>query len=291
MRGFFHGFMRQRTFLIFWLFLACIPLLCLGGESATYKRIHKHLTLDDDKFGELPLQFLPRDGYVVWHIAKKSCQCFSNGFFVAWDEVQLDKEDGTVYLAGFDGASNLLWQVKEQSAKGLQANPKLQFFKDGSLFLVWESAAAGTNNFNLWGRRYSVKGESLFRLPCVVSAAAGSQRNASLALLKSGDMAVCWEDHRNGGSDIYYQEIHPDGSPRYMPDGVAVEFGEGNQRNPSFIFSSNFFAAAIVWEDFKEGDAPICRVTMDLEEMCIPEGSLFPFFLMLLLLLDRPYFK
>ncbi len=257
-------------------FIALLALFCLSVHARDEyipRRALKGLDINDDKFCELPVQSFPKDGYIVDVFRVLPKREASNGFYQIWDEVHLDEVDGAVKLLSADADSNLLWQVMLNDFKGVQRDPKLIDFSDGSLLAVWESSSAGTNNVNLWCMRVGEDGKFLWQVPCSLSCAPGNQRNPSLAHLPNGGIAAVWEDHRNGDSDIYYQEIMPDGSPVYTPDGVAVEKVEGAQLRPGFVLDENGFAQKLFWQDYKDLNYPICTVAVDLDDLAVPEGG------------------
>ena len=250
-------------------------------------RALKGLGIDDDKFAEMPVQSLPKDGYIVdtYQILPIDG---SNGFYQIWDEVHLDETDGLVKLLKSDAGSNALWQITLNDFKGAQRHPKMLEFSDGTLLAVWESSSAGTNNVNLWCMRIDNKdGSFLWPLPGVLSCAPKNQRNVSLARLSAGGIAAVWEDYRNDDSDIYFQEILPDGSPVYTPDGVAIEKVEGAQLKPGFILDEQGFAKKLCWEDYKDFNYPVCTITIDLDDLSVPEAGVLPLLLSFAFLLRK----
>ncbi len=249
-------------------------------------RVIKGLGIEDDKFAELPVQSLPKDGFIVdtYQILPIDV---SNGFYQIWDEVHLDETDGLVKLLRSDAESNALWQITLNDFSGTQRHPRMLNFPDGTLLTAWESASAGTNNVNIWCMRIDGEGNALWPLPGVLSCAPHNQKNVSLACLCDGGIAAVWEDYRNGDSDIYFQEILPDGSPVYTPDGVAIEKVEGAQLKPGFVLDEQGFAKKLCWEDHKDLNYPICMVTIDLDDLSVPEAGALPLLLSLLFLLRR----
>lgn len=263
---------------------AFVSLLCLsafGKEERVARRRFQGLDINDDKFSELPVQLFPKDGYIVDTF--EIMPVGSNGFYQIWDEVHLDETDGAVRLARGDASSNALWQTTVSDFKGVQRNPRMLDFPDGSLLAVWESSSAGTNNVNLWCMRYTPEGNKFWEIPIAISCAPKNQRNVSLGHLKDGGIGVLWEDRRNGDSDIYFQEIMPDGSPLYTPDGVVIEKVEGEQLKPTFICDEEGNALKITWEDHKDLSYAVCKVTMDMDDLSVPEPGISLIALLLLL--------
>lgn len=255
-------------------------------DARLSRRALKGLGIEDDKFSELPVQSLPKDGYIV-----DSFQILptdeSNGFYQIWDEVHLDETDGLVKLLKSDANSNELWKITLNDFKGIQRYPRLLDFSDGTLLAAWESTSAGTNNVNLWCMRIDKDGSFLWPLPGVLSCAPKNQRNVSLARLADGGIAAVWEDYRNGDPDIFFQEIMPDGSPVYTPDGVAIEKVEGAQLKPWFVLDEAGFAKKLCWEDHKDFSYPVCMVTIDLDDLSVPEAGALPLILSLVYLLRK----
>ena len=266
-----------------------IVLFCLASfarDEVVPRRALKGLGIEDDKFSEMPVQSFPEDGYIVDTFQVLPIEG-SNGFYQIWDEVHHDETDGLVRLLRSDAGSNELWKITLNDFKGMQRRPKMLDFSDGTILAVWESASAGTNNVNLWCMRISGDGELLWPLPGVLSCAPKNQRNVSLAKLAGGGIAAVWEDFRNGDADVYYQEIMPDGSPVYTPDGVAIEKVEGAQLKPGFVLDENGFAKKLCWEDYKDFNYPVCVITIDLDDLSVPEAGALPLILSLLFLLRR----
>ena len=260
-------------------------LASFGKEERYMRRRAKGLDINDDKFSELPVQFFPKDGYIVDTF--EILPIGSNGFYQIWDEVHLDETDGAVKLARSDASSNALWQTTVSDFKGVQRKPRLIDFSDGSLLCVWESSSAGTNNVNLWCMRFDSDGEKLWDIAAPVSCAPKNQRNVSLGHLKSGGIGAIWEDLRNGDSDIYFQEIMPDGSPLYTPDGVVIEKVEGEQLKPAFVCDEEGNALKITWEDHKDLSYAVCKVTLEIDDLSVPEPGISLIALLLLLLAKR----
>jgi len=275
------------TLVLFFALFAMSAFSAGQRDTRISPRALKGLGIDDDKFAELPVQSLPKDGYIV-----DTFQILplgeSNGFYQIWDEVHLDETDGLVKLLKSDTGSNALWQITLNDFKGAQRHPKMLDFSDGTLLAVWESSSAGTNNVNLWCMRIDNKdGSFLWPLPGVLSCAPKNQQSVSLARLSGGGIAAVWEDFRNGDPDIYYQEIMPDGSPVYTPDGVAIEKVEGAQLKPGFVLDESGFAKKLCWEDYKDFNYPVCTITIDLDDLSVPEAGALPLLLSLLFLLRR----
>ena len=263
----------MRYILTLAFFCALFALPALGRDEYRPRRALKALSIDDDKFSQLPVVRFPKDGYIVTSFQTLPKRNETNGFYQIWDEVHLDETDGLVKLLSAGADSNVIWEVTVNDFKGSQRNPGMLDFSDGTLLAVWESDSAGTNNFNLWCMRYNENGEALWSVPVALSCAPQNQRKVSLAHLSNGGIAATWEDYRNGDSDIYYQEIMPDGSPVYTPDGVAVEKVEGAQLEPVFILDEKGFAEKLSWQDHKDLNYSICTVTIDLDDMSVPEGG------------------
>lgn len=269
-----------------------VLILAMSAFSAGLKdarlsrRALKGLGIEDDKFSELPVQSFPEDGYIV-----DSYQILptdgSNGFYQIWDEVHLDETDGLVKLLKSDANSNELWKITLNDFKGMQRHPRLLDFSDGTLLAAWESASAGTNNVNLWCMRIDKDGSFLWPLPGVLSCAPKNQRNVSLARLADGGIAAVWEDYRNGDPDIFFQEIMLDGSPVYTPDGVAIEKVEGAQLKPGFVLDEAGFAKKLFWEDYKDFTYPVCTITIDLDDLSVPEAGALPLLLSFVYLLRK----
>ena len=66
---------------------------------------------------------------------------------------------------------------------------------------------------------------------------------------------------------------------KYTPDGVAVEKVEGAQLAPEFILDEYGFAQKLSWQDYKDLSYPICTVTLDLDDLTVPEGGALLFFI------------
>ncbi|MBR5901953.1 hypothetical protein IKZ40_06350, partial [bacterium] len=58
------------------------------------------------------------------------------------------------------------------------------------------------------------------------------------------------------------------------PDGVAVEKVEGAQLDPVFLLDEKGFAVKLSWQDHKDLNYSICTVTVDLDDMAVPEGGI-----------------
>ena len=263
----------MRYILILSFICALFSLAAQGRDEYIPRRALKGLSINDDKFSQLPVVSLPKDGYIVNTFQTLPKRNATNGFYQIWDEVHLDEGDGLIKLLSATADSNLIWEVTVNDFKGTQRAPRLLDFPDGTLLAVWESDSAGTNNFNLWCMRFKENGEALWSVPGALSCAPKNQQKVNLARLSNGGIAAAWEDYRNGDSDIYYQEIMPDGSPVFTPDGVAVEKVEGAQLDPCFILDEKGLAQKLCWQDHKDLNYSICTVTVDLDDMAVPEGG------------------
>ena len=85
----------------------------------------------------------------------------------------------------------------------------------------------------------------------IVSNAEYMQTDPLVRVDSNGLAYIAWSDSRLGSAGIFYQILHPAGTPNLTPNGEVVVFGiDGNAQNPAITkLNSPHSKYMVVWED------------------------------------------
>jgi hypothetical protein len=174
----------------------------------------------------------------------------SGGFFLGWR----DEISGRIYAARYNSALTRIVNpfVLSDTTSGHYAGPyDIDNYSDGRLVVVWEEYTP-TNIIAL--KIFNSSGTALTSAIKVNSDASGLPHWVpSLAINKSGGMAVAWEDYRNGNADIFMRFANQDGTFPGAEFGlVEAAYDDSAQYLPQVAYSTTDGFAAC-WLDRRSG--------------------------------------
>ena len=163
---------------------------------------------------------------------------------------------GVQRLALDDGEFLVDTSLVIRPAPGSQQDPALAF--DGSDFLVvWYDFRSGPN-CDIYGARVTPAGALLDPNGTVISTAASSQCNPTVAF-NGTNFLVVWQDNRSGSDyDIYAARMTPAGVV-LDPSGIVLSQAAGNQYCPAVSCGGTNFL--VVWRDSRSSDIYGTRVS------------------------------
>ncbi len=131
----------------------------------------------------------------------------SGGFYLGWR----DETTGSLYVARFNGdlTRNTEFRISNP-ALGYAGLYDLASYPGGKLAAVWEQFSIKSSiNFRIFSSAGAPLTENI-----TINTDDGSStyRSPSIAVEPSGNLAIAWEDYRNGNADIYMQFVNSDGS-------------------------------------------------------------------------------
>ncbi len=131
----------------------------------------------------------------------------SGGFYLGWR----DDTTGSLYVARFNGDLTRDTEFRiSNPALGYAGLYDLSSYPGGKLAAVWEQFSI-KNSINF--RIFSSTGAPLTEnISINTDDGSSTYRSPSIAVEPSGNLAIAWEDYRNGDADIYMQFVNSNGS-------------------------------------------------------------------------------
>lgn len=133
-----------------------------------------------------------------------------------------------------------------------QSQPDVAASISGGSIIVWVDDREDAKG-DIYGQRYSWEGKHQgwnFRVNDDTSSA--EQRSPAVAIGPDNTIWICWEDRRNGHSDVYMQRIDRDGNRVSSNVRVNENIGWDFQESPDIAIDGDG-NAVIVWRDNREG--------------------------------------
>lgn len=169
--------------------------------------------------------------------------------------VWADDRHGTVDLFAqrIDANGTIQWVdggVPISTASGDQRRPQVVSDGSGGAVLVWEDGRFGERD--VYAQRIDSAGATHWTADgVVVSAAAGDQRQLSVAPDGSGGAIIVWSDLRVTAGDIYAQHVDSAGASLWAADGMAVSAAAGLQQMP-VVAADGAGGLVVAWEDRRD---------------------------------------
>jgi hypothetical protein len=141
-----------------------------------------------------------------------------------------------------------------------QQSPVIASDGTGGAIIAWSDARNGA--LDIYASRVAPAGTTVWCGPVCTSG--GDQRNPAIVADGAGGAIITWEDGRNGGTDIFVQQVDPIGKTGWTNNGVAVCTGTGAHAHP-VITSNGAGGAVIAWDDTRSGDTNIYAARYDYD--------------------------
>ncbi len=174
-----------------------------------------------------------------------------------------------VYLQKYDADGNPQWAengvlIGDEDGDNLLMG---MYPVTNGIYVVWQSGTF--EDLNIYADFISYDGTSA-NGPFPVVNASGHQTNPVIVPGNDENIYVLWEDKRNGDSDIYLNELTPDGVR--VENGTLVIGGPSDQRNPQAVLCDR--GLFVTSQDFRNGvDLDITYQLFDIENW-MPLGDL-----------------
>ena len=172
----------------------------------------------------------------------------SGGFFLGWR----DDATGWIYVSRFDSDLNKQTEFRiNNPALGYAGLYDIAFYPGGKLAAVWEQYSISNSiNFCIFSNDGIPLTENI-----TINGDDGTATYwaPSIAVEPSGNLAVTWEDYRNGDADIYMQFVNSDGS-LYGSNHRIIDFDyiDEEQYLPEIAYSATD-GYIIAWLDKRSG--------------------------------------
>jgi len=142
-------------------------------------------------------------------------------------------------------------------ASGNQVNPRPAPDSSGGAVIAWQDQRSGVSG--IYARRVNQAGKVLWAPEGkTVCNTFYNAEFPQISVSKNGIATVAWQDRRNGGLDLYAQDINMNGTMLLKDNGidVIVGFGSVTQQKPKIVRTSKE-EYLIVWEDYRNGYSDI----------------------------------
>jgi hypothetical protein len=175
---------------------------------------------------------------------------------------------GNIYAQKLDGNGNWLWaadvQVNSDSGTATQWFPAVAVDGSGNDIVVWEDYRNGAPH--IYAQKLGGNGNWLWAADVQVSSEGGTgyQRFPAVAVDRSGNAIVVWENYRGGdSSDIYAQKLDGNGNRLWAASvRVSSNSGTASQWSPAVAVDGSG-KAIVVWHDYRNGDGDIYAQKLD----------------------------
>ncbi len=172
----------------------------------------------------------------------------TGGFYLGWR----DETTGSIFVSRFNGEFNKQSEFRiSNPALGYAGLYDLALYPGGKLAAVWEQFSI-KNSINF--RIFSSAGAPLTENITINGDGGSSIYWApSIAVEPSGNLAITWEDYRNGNADIYMQFVNSNGS-LYGSNRRIIDFDylAYEQYLPEIVYSTTN-GYIISWLDKRTG--------------------------------------
>jgi len=131
-----------------------------------------------------------------------------------------------------------------------QQEPRIVTDSKGGAITTWiDSRNDVNNNTDIFVQRIKKNGSVAWTINGI-AACSNTSNQTSPFLIEDGKggAIICWQDLRNGNSDIYAQRFDSTGIAQWAVNGVAVVQKASQQRSQRIVSDGNN-GAIIVWED------------------------------------------
>jgi hypothetical protein len=156
-----------------------------------------------------------------------------------------------IKMRGFnaDGTQRFAQRTVNEVASGQQILPAIAMSAAGDFVVVWQDDTGDDGKFQIKGRRFNAAGSAKAGQFTVNTVADGQQRRPAIAMSRSGDFVIVWED--DAGSDGAYQVkargFDAAGTQRFAQRTVN-QVSAGQQLKPAIAMAADA-TFVVAWED------------------------------------------
>jgi hypothetical protein len=181
----------------------------------------------------------------------------AGNFVVVWASFDQDGDKWGIYGQRYGSGGNPLGlelQVNTHTSSN-QLRPSIAMNGPGDFVVVWWSLNQGGDDYDIYGQRYDTTANPLGSEFMVNSHAAGTQRDASIAIDGSGNFIVAWASLGQDGDGwgIYGRRYDNTGSP-VGPEFQVNTYFTSHQSAPSVAMNGTG-DYVVVWQSLgQDGD-------------------------------------
>ena len=131
----------------------------------------------------------------------------TGGFVICWEDFRNGRFDVYAQKYSSDGTTvgnNFL--VNSNGSENSADRPAIAINDSGAFIIVWEGSQA------IYAQRFSYDGTAIEDNILVTDGGYGEGYRPAIAIDGEGSIVMCWNDFRNGDSDIYAQRYSSEGS-------------------------------------------------------------------------------
>jgi len=182
----------------------------------------------------------------------------SGNFVITWYDRRNDNYD--IYAQRFNSSgtpqgSN--FKVNNDVGVEWQQFPTVDMDSSGNFMITWIDERSGWHKYDIYSQRYNSSGTpqgSNFKANDDVGAA--DQKYPAIAIDKSGNSVIVFQDQRNSNWDIFAQKYNSAGTTVGSNFRVNNDTGTTSQSNPAIAMdgSGNF---VIAWNDYRNNNYDI----------------------------------
>lgn len=173
----------------------------------------------------------------------------ADGAIITWVSRSVKRAD--VMAQRIDGSGKRLWDLNANTfckSSGKLANPSVRSDGEGGAIAVWQDERV-TKVIDIYAERINGSGLRIWDATGVaVCTADGDQEFPSITLAGGGGLIACWQDKRDGKSNIYAQKLNGEGAVQWTANGIAV-CTENGGKELAQIVSDGTNGAIIAWMD------------------------------------------
>jgi len=172
----------------------------------------------------------------------------SGGFVVCWTDERNYNQN--IYAQRYDNNGNALGaNFKVNDTDDPASKPDIAVSEDGSFIICWMDARY-SSEYDIYAQRFDSNGNPVGANFKVNDDNEQYIWHMSPAITVDGSdrFVICWEDERNGPTDIYCQRFAADGSP--LGSNFKInDAGEGSQRWQADVAADSAGNFIVCWND------------------------------------------
>jgi len=175
---------------------------------------------------------------------------------IVWTDFRNGTGNSDVFCQKMSSGGAPMWDpygLAVCDASGNQVNPRAVTDGSGGTIVTWQDQRSSTSG--IFARRVNKDGKALWAPNGKTICSTGNSAEfPQISISRNGIATVIWQDKRNGGLDIYAQDISLNGATLWKDNGVNVtfDFGSVSQQKPK-ITRTGKDEYVIVWEDYRNG--------------------------------------
>ena len=190
----------------------------------------------------------------------------AGGLFVAWEDYRAGGADANIYLQRITAAGAVVsgWPANGLAictAAAAQGYPTL-CSSAGFVIVAWQDDRSGVDS-DVYAQRVSGAAVAQWTAGGVaVCAEIGHQMFPVTLGDGSGGAFLAWQDHRDGGADVYAQRITSAGARSWTATGRPVCVEADDQLSPRMT-ADGFGGVILSWDDYRNFNADVYAQRVD----------------------------